>query len=224
VDRPAATEAARWGVRLTAGGALLLVAWAALEFIPVEEPASPGKTPNPSKSSWYYEPLPASDYSLARALSVLIGHVLPGAGSLALAAGLGLIIFDGRRSRARTGHRLATTLFGILILLAGVSLVGTTLWQWRVRTAPMEPASPGTLREIDEDSPFFGDFADWTPEKSDAYWERMRRKDRLDRLWWRIVLYAFPPIGLLLAATGIWMIAADHRPRPSRVTMENEAR
>jgi hypothetical protein len=217
MERPAA----RWGIGLAASGAILLAAWAVLEFMPaVEEPASPGKTPNPSKAPWSRS-IPGSEYSFAHGLVILVDHVLPGAGSLALATGLGLLIFDGRRLAGPTSRRLAASILGVLVLLAGVTLIGITIWQWRVRTAPMEPAWIGGVREIDEDSPFFGDFADWTPNKSDAYWERMRRRDRLDRLWWRVVLYGFPPMGLLLAATGLWLLASAPR---RHVTTEDGAR
>lgn len=200
-------RAVRWGAGLVAAGALLLAAWAILEFTPLgrkEEPASPGKTPNPSQSPWN-KPIPPWEYSLAYGLVILIDTVLPAGGSLALGAGLSLLL---AQARPRSGHSLATALLGSLVLVGGLSLLATTFWQWHVRTARIEPACPGSTPSVDRDSPFFGDLAEWTPEKARASLEESRRKDRLDRLWGRILLTLFPPLGLLLAATGLWLLSA----------------
>ncbi|MBI3856431.1 MAG: hypothetical protein HY293_12155 [Planctomycetes bacterium] len=206
----ASSDTARWGAWLLAAGLILLAAWAALEFSSVEEPASPGKTPNPSQVRWD-QPIPGWKYSLARGFVVFVGFVLPSAGSLACAAGLGLILLDARSRPGRLDHGMLASLMGVLLLLAGLALMGTTAWQWHVRTKPMEPADLTKPAEYDPESPFFQDFKDWTPQKSDAYWEKMRRKDRLDRLWWRIVLYVFPPVGLIFAALGIGLLTVSPR-------------
>jgi len=203
------SDAARWGARLVIAGLLLLAAWAALEFIPIEEPASPGKTPNPTQSPWN-KPIPGWEYTLARGLVILVDYVLPTVGSIACFSGLGLIFLEGRRGSTSRG--LLASVMGGLLLLAGLSLMGTTVWQWHVRTQPIGPADPTKPAEYDPESPFFQDFSKWTPEKSDAYGEKMRRRGRLDRLWWRTVLYVFPPVGLIFAVFGVHLLAA----RPKR--------
>ncbi len=204
MDRKPRSAAARAGTLALAGGAFVLLAWALLLFLSLprlEEPASPGKTPNPSLVRWD-APVPAAEYSFARLLR-RAWELLPLAGVVAAAIGTGLLLVAARPGSAGGAGR---PLIGAVFLLLGTSLVGLTAWQWRVRTAPIEPASPGRTPEFDPDSPFFQDFSKWTPEMSDAYLRKLDRRSRLDRLWWRSVLYVFAPAGVLLAAAGLRLL------------------
>jgi len=205
---------------MLAGGAFVLLAWTLLLFLSLprlEEPASPGRTPNPSLVRWDL-PVPAAEYSFARLLR-RAWELLPLAGVLAVAIGAGLLLFAARPGSAGGAAR---PLLGVLFLLLGASLVGLTAWQWRVRTAPIEPPSPGRTPEFDPDSPFFQDFSKWTPEKSDAYFRKLDRMSRLDDLLWRSVLYVFAPAGTLLAAAGLWLLVtrAPQRGGPSPTARE----
>jgi len=188
-------------------GAILLTAWASLEFTHVEEPASPGKTPNPSEFPWNV-PVPKWEYALARTMIILVDYVLPVLACSAFAFGISLLCLD---AGSRPGP--IVVVIGALLLIAGASLIATTLWQWQVRTKPMEISLPTTPNEMDPDSPFAQDFSKWTPEKSEAYWRKVAWWDRLDRVWWRLVLYSFPPVAVLFAATGLWLLTANRRRR-----------
>ena len=210
MDRRTASELSRWGVRFLIGSAIVVATWAFFEFAPREEPASPGKTPNPSLSPWN-QPIPRSEFNLGRVIVALIDTVLPLLAASAFAAGLAMIAVD-----AGSHPGILRSILGPVLLIGGLSLVATTIWQWHVRTRPMEITMPTTPTEMDPDSPFAQDFSKWTPEKSDAYWKKMRRWDRLDMIWWRLVLYGFPPAGLLFAATGIWLLSARGRRSEAR--------
>jgi hypothetical protein len=205
------SAAARAGTLILAGGAFVLLAWTLLLFLSLptlEEPASPGKAPNPSLVRWDV-PVPAAEYSFARFLQVTWEY-LPLAGVLVMAIGAGLLLVATRPGSAGGAARRG---IGVLFLLFGVSLVGLTMWQWRIRTAPLEPFDPKQNYEIDPDSPFLQDFSKWTPHSSDAYFRKLDRIDRLDRLWWRSLLYVFAPAGALLSAAGLWLLVT-RSPQP----------
>lgn len=220
MDHRPRSAAARAGTLILAGGAFVLLAWTLLLFFSLpalEEPASPGKTPNPSLVRWDV-PVPDAEYSFARFLRISWEY-LPLVGVLAVAIGAGLLLVAARPGSAGGAARRG---IGVLFLLMGVSLLGLTAWQWRVRTAPLEPFDPTHTYEIDPDSPFLQDFSNWTPHSSDAYFRKLERLDRLDLLWARSLFYVFAPAGVLLAAAGLWLLVT-RAPRP-HVEMNPTAR
>lgn len=86
------TSSASLGLLLILAGALLFGVWIYVCWIPgapLEEPASLGKTPNPSIHPWTYDPeKEAREYRRARWISGLVFYGLPAAGLVLAALGV----------------------------------------------------------------------------------------------------------------------------------------
>ena len=86
------TSSASLGVLLVLAGALLFGVWVYVCWAPgppLEEPASPGRTPNPSTAPWTYDrEKEESEYLLNRWKRGLVFYGLPAAGLILAALGV----------------------------------------------------------------------------------------------------------------------------------------
>ena len=97
------------------------------------------------------------------------------------------------------------TVSGIVLLLAGLGLLGKTGWYVVENYPREEPVNPG------RNSPLPGfDTSD------DARLREAFEQGRRDALWMRIHLYGIAPTGLMLVLLGTWLAMADYRRRSSR--------
>jgi hypothetical protein len=132
---------------------VLLVVWSLLSDAPLEEPANPTRTPNPSKAPWYFlglqEMLVFFDPWHA-------GVVLP---SLII-VGLMLIPFldinphgNGYYTFAERKYELITFFFGFHVLWVSLIVIGTFVrgpgWNWFWPWEPWDPHKVEALTNVD---------------------------------------------------------------------------
>jgi hypothetical protein len=108
-------------------GTVILIAWAILLEAPIEEPANPARTPNPSKAPWYFLGL---QEMLVYYDPWIAGVVLPGL----IIVGLIAIPYIDRNPKgngyftfAERKFAVATFLFGFLVLWVSLIIFGTFL-------------------------------------------------------------------------------------------------
>jgi hypothetical protein len=148
-------------------GTALLIAWALWLSAPLEEPANPNKTPNPSKAPWYFLGL---QEMLVYFDPWLAGVILPGLIIVGLMAipyvdtnpkGNGYYTFKERP------FAITTFFFGFVVLWVSMIILMTFL------------RGPNQA--------FFGPFEPWNPHKveptvnvqfSDIFWEKWLRQSK----------------------------------------------
>jgi hypothetical protein len=114
---------------------------------------------------------------------------------------------------ARSG--VVQSLWGILFLVVGLSLLAEVGTSWHKHTALEEPANPGKTPNPSTASPFFKDFEGMTERERDRLIREelaeLHEQGRRDVLRMRIRLYAIAPAGLLMIAIGTWLLTVSPR-------------